>query len=138
MSSTKLTNKQIDLAIARIAGWTEIELWKPQRDKRVFLGVNASHPELGKFIPNYVGSIDAIALVFKYFDIPWNLTNHGVFACADAIEKDNHSEDGLSFSGNSYGVGKSETPAIALCKLLIAINPDPIAPKPAVIEATFD
>ncbi len=47
---------------------------------------------------------------------------------------------GSKLDVNAFG----ETPAIALCKLLIAINPDPIKPAPkkediesTVVEASF-
>jgi hypothetical protein len=121
--TTELTNEQINLAIAKIAGWAEVELLNPQRDKRVFIGVNASHPELGAFIPDYSGSIDAITKVFDCLGLDWN------------IGKDCDAFSVVNDDDHPYAFGA--TPAIALCKLLLAINPDPIVPKVLVIEATF-
>ena len=119
--------EQLNLDVAAIAGWTNIEVWQPDRNLpiRTFQGENKAHPKLGKFVPKYVESIDAIVAVFDAFDLDWN------------IGKDCNAY-------NCYGLGDgveiideyAETPAIALCKLLLELNPKPET-KPEVIEATF-
>ena len=70
--------EQINLAVAAIAGWTNIKPWndnlKSTIAKRTFIGTNEVHPELGIFIPNYVESLDAISKVFQYCNFYWQLS----------------------------------------------------------------
>lgn len=110
----------INLAVAAIAGWTNIQEWQPERSLpiKTYQGVNLVHPELGCFVPNYVESIDAITKVFDLFGFEWSVTSdHYAFVT---------SRNELIAESNG------ETPAIALCKLLLAINPEPIKPEPEV------
>lgn len=111
--------EQLNLKVAAIAGWTDIEVWQQNRNLpiKTFQGENKAHPELGKFVPNYVGSIDAIANVFDRLKLGWTLSSLGYASCG------------------ILGV-YANLPAIALCKLLLEINPKPEI-KPEVIEATF-
>ena len=124
--------EQINLAVAVIAGWTDIKEWDRKALKKAFVGTNKSHPELGIFVPNYIESIDAIAKVLLHFQLPWHLVvAWDGRTCAS-------SKDSKRFNGfNDSQVGS--TPAIALCKLLIAISPTIEKPEPeiAVIEAVF-
>lgn len=119
--------EQLNLKVAAIAGWTDIEVWQLERNLpiKTFQGENKAHPELGKFVPKYVESIDAIVSVFDAFDLDWN------------IGKDCNA---YNCYGQGGGIGiideYAETPAIALCKLLLELNPKPET-KPEVIEATF-
>jgi hypothetical protein len=126
---------ELNLKVAKIAGWTNIEIWNPHAIKKSYVGTNLAHPELGIHIPKYVESIDAIVAVFDFLGLDWN------------IGKDC---DAYSFVDNKLNVNAfGETPAIALCKLLVAINPEPIKPLPisekeevkedesTVIEASF-
>lgn len=126
---------ELNLKVAAIAGWTDIEVWNPKAIKISYVGTNLAHPELGVHIPNYVESIDAIAKVFILLHIDWS---------------SKVAWNGRAYASN-YGFGKDkrkegESLAIALCKLLIAINPDPIKPLPVsekesestVIEASFN
>lgn len=130
--------EQINLAVAAIAGWTNIKLWnsdpKTTIAKRTFIGTNEAHPELGIFIPNYVESLDAISWVFLKLGIYPTLN----FEKNRAIWQDE--------GGYGHSSGNCESPAIAMCKLLLKINPDPIKPTPKteaaqaqslVVEATF-
>lgn len=113
--------EQLNLKVAAIAGWTDIEVWQPDRNLpiKTFQGENKAHPELGKFVPKYVESIDAIVSVFALHNINWNVDSND---CA--------------YSLDPYVETLGDTPAIALCKLLIELNPKPIA-KAEVLEATF-
>jgi hypothetical protein len=122
MPSTKLTTEQINLAIAKIAGWTDIHAFNPNIEKITWQGANEAHPELGTFIPKYTEDLNAIVLVFRLIGISgWR------------VEQSANSS--YAFIG-SVGVS-DQTGAIALCLLLLAINPDPIVPKASVIDAIF-
>lgn len=135
-AATKL--ELINLQVAEKAGWTDIKVWNPHAIKKSYVGVNLDHPELGIHIPNYVESIDAIAWVFNKLEIPWSLTNYGKFASANDIEKREYSKEDLSWVGNSHDSGVSDSPAIALCNLLLAINPPPITPRRQVEVKIID
>jgi hypothetical protein len=120
-----MTNEEINRAVAAIAGWTEIENWNTSATKKTYIGTNATHPELRKFIPNYVESLDAIVKVFESFKICYRLiylpAMHGTGSACRATTLTSPIEyDALS-------------PALALCKLLLAINPTPIAPPQVAI-----
>jgi len=119
-----MTNiEEINLKVAAIDGWTEIELWNPSATNKTYIGTNAAHPELGKFLPKYTESLDAIAWVFKqleiHYKLQWIIGLKGNYAIAESRRSM------YEFSG--------DTEAIALCKLLLAINPDPIAPPQVAI-----
>ena len=74
---------------------------------------------------NYVESIDAIAKVFDLLGFEWSVTSD----CYAFVTSQNE------LIAESNG----ETPAIALCNLLLEINPTPIKPvqKAEVLEAVF-
>jgi hypothetical protein len=91
-----MTNEEINLAVAAIAGCTDIE------------------------IPNYVESLDAIVKVFDCLDLDWNIGKD-----CDAYSLVNEGYD----HRNAFG----ETPALALCNLLLKINPTPISPPQVAI-----
>lgn len=113
--------------VAAIAGWTDIKVWDSKNPKKTLIGTNLAHPEMGIFVPNYVGSLDAIAKVLNQFKINWTVSADGdSFSLLEGKKGLDHETCGA-------------TPAIALCKLLIAINPEPIKPVPKkeeVIEET--
>jgi hypothetical protein len=111
--------EQINLAVAAIAGWTNIQLWDEKNAKRTFIGTNEVHPELGIFLPNYCESLDAITKVFDLHNINWAVDSNG-FAC----------------KMEPYVEVLGETPSIALCKLLLELNPKPIA-KAHILEVSF-
>jgi hypothetical protein len=124
-----MTNEEINLAVATIAGWTSITEWNPspKDDKPVktWQVTNLAHPELGGFIPDYANDLNAITLVFRkhlniFYEVSWMPTQNR--ARANAV--------------TGFRVD-AETEALALCKLLLVIVPNPIAPKATVIDATF-
>ena len=119
----------LNLKVAAIAGWTEIKEWERKAVKKAFVGTNKSHPELGIFVPNYIESLDAIAKVFLHLELHWKLV-----AAWDgrAYASTNH-------NGQPKDSLVGSTPAIALCELLISIDPTPnkAETEPAVIEAVF-
>jgi len=132
----------LNLKVAAIAGWTDIEEWQPDpknpRTRKTFQGINLAHPELGRFVPNYVEDLNAIALVFQYHQLNWEAS---VAWNGRSYAKDYHFNKNYGEEANSL--------AIALCKLLVSINPEPIKPQvqvidddgeidePTVIEASF-
>jgi hypothetical protein len=115
-----MTNEEINLAIAAIHGYTQIDVWNQFALKVTYQGTNEAHPELGKFVPKYVESLDAIANVFRALQLDYKLQwSSGVnYAIAEYVNDDYES---------IYQSGSTE--ALALCKLLLVINPDPIKPK---------
>jgi hypothetical protein len=122
---------ELNLKVAAIAGWTNIEVWNPKAIKISYVGTNLAHPELGVHIPNYVKSIDAIAKVFDCLGLDWN------------IGKDCDAYSLVDDGNRDYANKLGETPAIALCKLLVAISPEPIKSvskediESTVVEASF-
>ena len=131
-----MTNEEINLAVAAIAGWTEIELWNTHRPEdtspnplRVYQGTNADHPELGKFIPNYVGSLDAIWKVFESL----RLKDFQVAECSGIREIGGSYEALQCIGAHEILTQYGETPELALCKLLLAFNHTPIAPPQVAI-----
>ena len=124
-----LNRLRLNLQVAAIAGWTDIEEWHPnpkeEKAAKVYQGTNLSHPEWGKFVPKYVESIDAITKVFDLLGFEWSVTSD----CYAFVTSQNE------LIAESNG----ETPAIALCNLLLEINPTPIKPvqKAEVLEAVF-
>ncbi len=111
---------ELNLAVAAIAGWENIEEWNPnpktEKPKKVFQGTNKKHPELGIFVPDYVRDLNAITLVFRQLKICYRLVYlpamHGTDASCRATT--------LTCPVDCCG----ETEAIALCKLLLSIAPD--------------
>jgi hypothetical protein len=125
--------EQLNLDVAAIAGWENIEEWnlnpKERKAKRSFTGANKKHPELGIFVPDYANDLNAI-----YSFLQKSLA---------AIE----ATFSLQFVGNVFYHGKphiarsldhtvyGETPAIALCKLLLEVAP---IPKPVPLIQVLD
>lgn len=127
--------EQLNLDVAAIAGWENIEEWNPnpktRKPKRTFTGTNKKHPELGVHIPDYTSDLNAIVAAFDAEKLGWTLSSLGYASC------------GIT---GAY----AETPAIALCKLLIELAPnlpkseevqviddDGDIDEPKVIEAAF-
>ncbi len=106
---------ELNLAVAAIAGWENIQEWNPnpktEKPKKVFQGTNKKHPELGIFVPDYTSDLNAITLVFRSLNIFYQLAwmSKSNLARANDI--------------NDREV-KAETEAIALCKLLLELTPD--------------
>ena len=126
----------LNLKVAAIAGWTEIKEWERKAVKKAFVGTNRSHPELGIFVPNYTESLDAIWGVFNKLQLK-------SFNVGEVSELNTGFAYEACISISSFGVQdiqrRAETPAIALCELLIAINPTPskAETEPAMIEAVL-
>ena len=146
---TELTTEQINLAIAKIASWTEIKLWNTRspfglEDKspnplRVYQGTNEAHPELGTFIPKYTEDLGAINDLLDELDLNYEIMRWGgehKKAGKYFIVFENFKPDYQDVNHPFYPWFVSLS--FGLCKLLLAINPDPIVPKVAVIEATFE
>lgn len=107
---------ELNLAVAARAGWENIEEWNPnpktRKPKRTFTGTNKKHPELGIFIPDYTSDLDAIVAAFDSFDLDWNIGKDcNAYNCGYI---------GETLITECY----AETPAIALCKLLLKLAPD--------------
>ena len=120
--------EQLNLDVAAIAGWENIEEWNPnpktRKSKRTFTGTNKKHPELGVHIPDYTSDLNAIAKALKLMDIDWSTSSRGyaLNLCTPSFK------DGKSFVVEAYG----QTPAIALCKLLLELAPTLPKPEPEV------
>jgi hypothetical protein len=136
-----MTNEEINLAVAAIAGWTEIELWstyKPEDNSpnplRVYQGTNAAHPELGKFIPKYTESLDAIVALLDELNLNYEIMRWGAEhkkAGKYFIVFENHKPDYQDVNHPFYPW--YDNLSLGLCKLLLAINPTPIAPPQVAI-----
>jgi hypothetical protein len=115
--------EQLNLEVAAIAGWEKIEIWNPHIAKKTFIGWNEKNPSLGIFVPGYTSDLNAIFAAFKFPDLKCSVSSGGA---------------AWNFTKDVY----AETPAIALCKLLIelALNLPKSEPetKSTVIEATFE
>jgi hypothetical protein len=128
--------EQLNLKVAAIAGWTDIEEWNPNpkcpKVKKVFQGINKNRRELGIFVPDYVNDLNAIYRLFLGFGITVTLVHDAEDATHFAV------------SGIRSG-GMHSSPAIALCKLLIELSSEPQVQvidddgdiEPKVIEASF-
>ena len=108
---------ELNLKVAAIAGWENIEEWNPSnKPKKVFQGTNKKHPEIGIFVPDYVRDLNAIAAVFKWLKICYRLTYlpamHGTDSACRATT--------LTCPVDCCG----DNEAIALCKLLLELTPD--------------
>jgi hypothetical protein len=129
-----MTNEEINLAVAAIAGWTEIENWNTSATKKTYIGTNATHPELGKFILNYVESLDAIVALLDELDLNYEIMRYS--------KHDKVKRFFIVFQDRDPEFKDAEHPfypwhdnlSLGLCKLLLAINPDPIKPNVAIID----
>ena len=144
---TELTSlEQLNLDVAAIAGWENIEEWNPnpktRKPKKTFTGINKKHPELGARIPDYTSDLNAIAKALELMGIDWSTSSRGyaLNLCTPSFK------DGKPFLIETYG----QTPAIALCKLLLelaqtlpkseevqVIDDDDDIDEPKVVEVTF-
>ncbi len=115
--------EQLNLDVAAIAGWENIEEWNPnpetRKPKKTFTGTNKKYPELGISIPDYTSDLNAIAKALELMSIDWSTSSRG-YALHLCTPK-----DGKPFLIETYG----QTAAIALCKLLLQLAPKP---KPQV------
>ena len=117
-----MTSEQINLAVAAIAGWTDIIVWQPERDLPVktYQGTNPAHPECGTFVPDYINDLNAIILLLESLNI---------YPVID------FTDDRVYYGEYIFDFSQEFEVALALCRLLIAINPTPIAPiQVAIID----
>jgi hypothetical protein len=129
-----MTNQEINRAIAAIAGWTEIENWNTSATKKTYIGTNATHPELGKFIPKYTESLDTIVALLDQLDLNYEIMRYS--------KHDKVKRFFIVFQDRDPELKDAEHPfypwhdnlSLGLCKLLLAINPDPIKPNVAIID----
>jgi hypothetical protein len=148
--------EQLNLKVAAIAGWENIEEWSPnpktRKPKRTFTGTNKKHPELGIFVPDYTGDLNAIAdLVNRFCFIDGRIykvtfepsdPEYGSLGEFRVFSEDIHRKY------EAFGISM----ALALCAFLLELHPylilhpEAIAAfekiskpetKPEVIEATF-
>lgn len=142
--------EQMNLAVAAIAGWENIQEWNPnpktRKPKRAFTGTNKKHPELGVHIPDYTRDLNAIVAVFT--DCMGTLGCHFQL---DFAPSEYYSPPSKPFLATGFGRHVyNESPAIALCKLLLELAPtlpkseevqviddDGDIDEPKVIEAIF-
>lgn len=135
----KANLEQLNLYVAAIAGWENIEEWNPnpktRKPKRTFTGTNKKHPELGVHIPDYTSDLNAITSAIRGLDIYYRVSYDPVLRIAHAFSLTEHD-------------AHDETEAIALCKLLLQLAPKPEPQvqiidddggidEPTVIEAMF-
>lgn len=129
---------QLNLKVAAIAGWENVEPWNLKLPKRVYVGTNKKHPDLGIFVPDYTSNLNVIYGLFVELGITVQLVH-----------------DAQDFTHFAVSVLRSggmwQSPAIALCKLLLELAPnlpksepevqviddDGEIDEPTVIEATF-
>ncbi len=114
---------ELNLAVAAIAGWENIQEWNPnpktEKPKKVFQGTNKKHPELGIFVPDYTRDLNAIIAVFT--DCMGTLGCHFQL---DFAPSEYYSPPSKPFLAAGFGHHVyDESPAIALCKLLLGIAP---------------
>jgi hypothetical protein len=126
VKTNQLTDEIEDLwmRIAAIDGWVNIE--KKEADGFTMLwGASSIRNTHRSFfsIPDYPCDLNAITTLFKerniYYNLEWISGIKGDYAKA-------------SCRGNYFQVC-ADTEALALCKLLLAINPAPIAPSQVAI-----
>jgi len=105
--------------VAAIAGWIDVRLWfnDPNRDTYIGTKVDSSK---GIFIPRYDRSIDAIWELFEEFGLYpciTRMTYEGEIHCHVSAFS-----DPLKSDISVCEIADDPNPAIALCKLLIAIS----------------
>lgn len=121
MTDTEL--EQLNHAIAAIDGYTNIKQLDTSRNqetqpkKKLFVGTN-TFTESKSFIPDYVGDLNAIVLVFERLDLSFQLQ---MMKCRKLVEKTRFFR-WYAFHADDWVEEVAETPAIALCKLLVSIH----------------
>lgn len=119
-SEPKLTElEQLNLKVAAIACWENIEIWNLKLERKTSVGTNKKFPHLGIFVPDYTRDLNAICAVFRFFDIYYRVSYDSKLP--------------IPASAFGYTAGaKDETEAIALCKLLLELAPNLPKPEPEV------
>jgi hypothetical protein len=136
--------EQLNLKVAAIAGWENVEIWNPSILKKTFIGTNKKRSELGKFVPDYTSDLNAIVAVFKWLKICYRLTYLPAMHGTDSACRATTLTCLVDYCG--------DTEAIVLCKLLLELAPnlpkfepevqiiddDGDIDEPTVIEAIFE
>lgn len=138
-SEPKLTElEQLNLKVAAIAGWENIQEWNPShKPKKVFQGTNKKHPELGIFVPDYTRDLNAIFAVFMQFDLLPELLSQSAFKPPRHSDQVEWVAIHNSFTGG-WIKGRDPNPAIALCKLLLELAPNLPKPEPEKTLNAYD
>lgn len=133
--------EQLNLDVAAIAGWENIEEWNPnpktRKPKKTFTGTNKKHPELGVHIPDYTSDLNAIENLLDRLDVAyqvirWKIGNQKigkyniVFQGVGAEYRDK--------SANNYAWFDSLP--LGLCKLLLELAPT--LPKSEEVQVIDD
>ena len=132
--------EELNLKVAAIAGWINIAPWRDR--SKTLVGTNMMRPELGKFVPVYTKDLGAI------FDVVTR--RMGELKASFGVQNFPalyYSPPGKPYLAYGYGYNFYEaTPALALCRLLLAIAPIlsntesevKSIDEPTVFEATFE
>ena len=115
---------ELNFKVAAIAGWTEIKEWHISRNKlkKIYIG-KSDRAGLGIFVPDYTSDLTAISNVFRWSSTNWSVTQYTNSVVAWALS---HGNDGdgsnLPFHMHRFThSSEAETPAIALCNLLLKL-----------------
>jgi hypothetical protein len=117
MTDTEL--EQLNHAIAAIAGYTNIKHLDTSRNQEIqpkkkrFVGTNKKHPDRVRYIPDYVTDLNVI----------WHLFDGilGLSPCLIKCQGEGYRDVSVYDASCLLYSMSGETPAIALCKLLVAI-----------------
>jgi len=128
--------EQLNLDVAAIADWENIEEWNPnpktRKPKKTFTGTNKKHPELGVHIPDYTSDLNAIVAVFTDY--------MGTLGCSfklDFSPFNYYRPPSKPFLASAFGHDVyADSPAIALCKLLLELAPT--LPKSEEVQVIDD
>ena len=107
-----MTNEDVNLAITKIAGWTDIKPWR--NGSQLLVGTNLSTNQANKYVPIYIDDLSAISKLFLRFNLKWQLT----------VNDNGRSYASSSEMGLPRDAQTGDTPEIALCKLLIELMSD--------------
>ena len=107
---------ELNFKVAAIAGWTEITELHISRNqkanvlKKAYIGLS-DRTGLRTFVPDYTSDLSAISNVFRWSATSWSVTQYTNSVVAWAVS------DEKVFSQTTH----AESPAIALCKLLLKL-----------------
>ena len=110
---------EVFLRVAAIAGWQNVKRWFDDADGITYVGTKADGSK-GYFIPRYDRSVDAVIDLFDKSNIFFNLATltKSSLGCFKELESRYSAYSNFPFHIPIW----AESPAIALCKLLIAIS----------------
>jgi len=107
------------LRVAEIAGWENVKHWLLDTTGDTYVGTKVDSSK-GIFIPRYDRSVDAIIDLFDKSNIFFHLTTltKSSLGCFNGLPSRYSAYSNFPFHIAFW----ADTPAIALCKLLIAIS----------------